>query len=89
MYYTYVLKSKKDGNNYVGYTHDLAERFEQHKNGYVESTRDRRPLTLVYYEACNNKTDALRREKHLKTYYGRIYLAKRLKSYFTRPPERK
>jgi len=89
MYYTYVLKSKKDGNNYVGYTHDLAGRFEQHKNGHVISTRARRPLTLVYYEACKDKADALRREKHLKTYYGHMYLTKRLKSYFTRPPVNK
>jgi predicted GIY-YIG superfamily endonuclease len=26
MYYVYVLKSMKDGNNYVGYTNDLKSR---------------------------------------------------------------
>lgn len=83
MFYTYVLQSEKDGQKYVGYTADLAVRFEQHSRGQVESTAHRRPLKLVYYEACLRKEDALCREVHLKTFYGRQYLAKRLKAYFT------
>ena len=83
MYYTYVLVSEHDGNKYVGYTKDLKLRFEQHKTGQVESTRERRPLKLIYYEACIDGEDARKRERYLKTYYGRQYLAKRLKSYFT------
>ncbi len=31
LYYTYVLKSDKDKNFYVGYTEDLKSRFEQHQ----------------------------------------------------------
>ena len=83
MYYTYVLQSEKDGNFYVGYTADLKQRFEQHEKGLVDSTRERRPLRLIYYEACVNMQDATKREKYLKTYYGRMFLRKRLKSYFT------
>ena len=83
MFYTYVLQSKKDGKLYVGYTKDLAQRFEQHKEGKVDSTRDRRPLMLIYYEACLVREDATNREKYLKTYRGRQFLHKRLKSYFT------
>ena len=66
MFYTYVLKSKKDSQLYYGYTKDLAQRFEEHKSGRVESTRDRRPLKLVYYEACCTMEDALKREKYFK-----------------------
>jgi len=58
MYYTYVLISEKDGNQYVGYTKDLKLRFEQHKNGQVRSTKHRRPLKLIYYEACMEEEDA-------------------------------
>ncbi len=83
MYYTYVLKSEKDGKLYVGYTGDLKLRFEEHKKGKVESTRDRRPLKLVYYEACLNQQDATHREKYLKTYHGKMFLKNRLKSYLT------
>jgi putative endonuclease len=86
MFYTYVLKSKKDTNLYYGYTKDLAQRFEEHRRGKVESTKNRRPLVLVYYEACLTQTDALQRERYFKTYRGRQFLAKRLKSYFTGHP---
>lgn len=82
-YYTYVLKSLKDDKNYTGYTKDLNLRFEQHQKGRVTSTKYRRPLILIYYEACLNREDALHREKYFKTYYGKMYLKNRLKSYFT------
>ena len=83
MYYTYVLQSLKDGKLYVGFTKDLKLRFEQHNKGLVESTKSRRPLNLIYYEACLNKDDATRREKYLKTYHGKMFLKRRLKSYLT------
>ncbi len=83
MYYTYVLLSKKDDKLYTGYTKDLKLRFKQHTNGQVNSTKNRRPFILIYYEASLNQQDALRREKYLKTHYGRMYLKKKLKSYFT------
>ncbi len=83
MYYTYVLQSLKDGNFYIGFTEDLKLRFEQHDKGMVESTRNRRPFKLIYYEACMNREDALRREKYFKTYHGKMFLKRRLKSYLT------
>lgn len=82
-YYTYILKSGKDGNNYAGYTQNLKLRFEQHQKGLVTSTKDRRPLKLIYYEACLTQKDALKREKYFKTHYGKMFLKNRLKSYFT------
>jgi putative endonuclease len=83
MYYTYVLQIKKDDKFYVGFAKDLKLRFEQHSKGRVDSTKDRRPLTLIYYEGCLNQDDATQREKYLKSYHGRIFLKKRLKFYLT------
>ena len=83
MYFVYVLHSEKDGNLYTGYTQNLELRFEQHSKGQVESTKNRRPFKLIYFEACLEQSDALKREKYLKTYYGKMFLGKRLKSYFT------
>ncbi len=83
MYYTYVLQSQIDGNFYTGYTKDLKLRFEQHNKGAVESTKDRRPFELIYYEACLNQQDATKREKYMKTYHGKMFLKRRLKSYLT------
>ena len=82
-YYVYVLKSMKDYKNYVGYTEDLKLRFEQHNKGLVKSTKNRRPLILIYYEACLNQQDATHREKYLKTYLGKMFIKNRLKSYLT------
>jgi putative endonuclease len=81
MQYVYVLRSDKDGKNYVGYTKNLKLRFEQHNKGLVDSTKDRKPLKLIYYEACLNQRDATKREKYLKTIYGKRYIKSRLKSY--------
>lgn len=79
-YYTYVLKSTKDGDLYVGWTKDLKKRVEHHNNGLVLATRNRRPFILVYYEACLNKNSAIQREKSLKSGFGRAYLKRRLTS---------
>ena len=77
-YYTYVLQSLKDLKFYYGYTENLKSRIEQHNKGKVESTKYRRPLKLIYFEGCLNKKDAIKREKYLKTYYGKMFLKKRL-----------
>ena len=55
MNYTYVLKSLKDGKLYIGWTNNLKKRFDNHSLGKVFSTKDRRPLDLIYYEACLDK----------------------------------
>lgn len=82
-YYVYILQSKKDNKLYTGFTKNLKLRFELHQKGRVDSTKNRRPLKLIYYEACRNQNDATHREKYLKTYYGKMFLKQRLKSYFT------
>jgi len=81
MYYVYVLHSEKDGNFYVGYTSDLQRRLRLHSEGRVESTKHRKPLKLIYYEACTDQKDALHREKYLKTAYGKRYIKNRIAGY--------
>ena len=83
MFYVYVLKSLSDDGLYIGCTKDLKARINEHSSGSVGSTKNRLPIELIYYEACLNRSDAFRREKYLKTTYGRRYLKNRLKGYFT------
>ena len=78
MFYTYVLRSERDHELYVGWTNDLKSRFKTHNLGKVESTKSRVPFTLIYYEACLSKEKAIKREKQLKTGFGRLYLKKRI-----------
>ena len=82
-HYVYVLRSAADGNFYVGYTNDLKRRFAEHEAGRVPSTRNRRPLELAYYEACRSQEDATKREKYLKTAWGKRYIKSRLAAYLT------
>jgi len=49
------------------------------RDGRVRSTAYRRPLKLIYYEACVHLADARRRERFLKTGKGKQYLYNRLK----------
>ncbi|HDK27005.1 MAG TPA: GIY-YIG nuclease family protein [Candidatus Atribacteria bacterium] len=82
-YYTYVLLSLKDNNFYTGYTNNIKRRFEEHCKGYFESTKDRKPLKLIYYEACLSQAYATHRDKYLKSFHGKMFLRNRLKSYLT------
>ena len=77
-FYTYILKSKKDNKLYVGYTDNLKNRIQKHNKGLVIATKDRRPLDLIYYEACLNKEKAVKREKYFKTGFGRRFLKERI-----------
>lgn len=67
MYYVYALQSIIDKNwLYVGYSDDLKTRVKRHNQGKVKSTKSKKPLILVYYEAYRNKKDAAKREYELK-----------------------
>ena len=66
MFYLYILKSKKDGNLYIGSTNDLRRRLSEHNSGKVRSTMSRRPFELRYYEAYVSENNARKREWSLK-----------------------
>lgn len=68
---------------YVGYTTNIQIRINEHNNGNVLSTKNRRPLKLIYWEGCLNQTDATKREKYLKTAWGKRYIKGRVKNYLT------
>jgi len=73
MYFVYILLLKNI-NLYAGYTDNLKRRLPEHLTGKVKSTRNRRPLKLIYYEAFISKKDARRREKYFKTTKGKSTL---------------
>jgi len=77
-YYTYLLKSKKDGKWYTGYTSDLRKRLIEHNSNISGYTKGRGPFELIYYEACLSSKKAKMRETYLKTGMGKRYLKNRL-----------
>ena len=80
-YYVYILRSLKDRLFYIGYSEDLKNRVKDHNMGKNISTKNRRPLELIFYEAFPNKADALRREAYFKTTKGRTTLKQMLKEF--------
>jgi putative endonuclease len=81
MYDVYILYSQKDKKLYVGQTTNLKKRIAEHTDGKVKSTRNRRPLVLIYKESFSTRYDAMRREKFLKILYGARFKQRILKNY--------
>jgi putative endonuclease len=81
MWYVYVLRSMKDGRLYAGTVSDLRKRLDEHNRGKEPGTKNMAPFELAYYEACQSKKDAFKREKYLKTAYGKRYLKAGLQDY--------
>ncbi len=69
-HYMYLLKSLKDKRHYIGYSEDVEKRLAYHNSGRQRSTKNRIPFELIYFEKFDNKTDALRREKEIKSFKG-------------------
>lgn len=60
----------------------LRQRVADHLAGHASSTRDRRPLYLIYYEAYVLAKDAKARETFLKSGSGKRFIRKQLRYYF-------
>lgn len=78
MHWVYVLRSKKDGNFYIGCTSDLEKRLLQHSKGRVRSTAHRLPLDLIYKEGYDDVYEAFRKERFYKTPKGKKELKEKL-----------
>ena len=67
LYYVYILANKINGPIYIGVTNDLISRVYYHKNNLVDGfTRKYHIHNLVYYEAYNDVSEAITREKRMK-----------------------
>ncbi|KDN55886.1 GIY-YIG nuclease family protein [Flavobacterium seoulense] len=71
----YILYSKKFNKTYTGFTSNLIERFKSHNKLSTKGhTLKYRPWIVIHIEFFNSKTDALKREKYLKTGIGREFI---------------
>ena len=71
MYFVYVLRNQGTGRHYTGYCVDPVQRLGQHNAGVTKSTKNRGPWELVYQEAFGTRSEAMRRERFLKSGKGR------------------
>ena len=77
MYYVYILQLS-DKTYYVGYSSDLKTRVKAHNEGSISSTKNFRPVKLVYYSAFLSQKKATDFEKYLKSSSGFAFRNKRL-----------
>ncbi len=66
MFFVYLIRSKLNGQYYIGQTSDLKRRIVEHNRGDSKYTRKYKPWKLVYFEAFISRDLAFRREKQLK-----------------------
>ncbi len=71
--FVYIIKSIKDGSEYVGMSDNPDRRLTEHNYGEVKSTKAKRPWKKVYVEELSNRVDARKREKYLKSAAGRRF----------------
>ena len=77
MYTVYVLRSLINGRRYIGYTSKQPfKRLEEHNTNCSKWTKKNKPFKLVYTEEFILKTEAVKREKYLKSGQGRRFLGK-------------
>lgn len=66
MWYVYFLRCS-DNSIYTGITTDLKQRVKRHNEGKgCKYTCYRRPVKLIYYETCTDRSSATKRESYLK-----------------------
>jgi len=78
MYYVYVLYSPKFDRIYIGQTDNIGNRLDRHNSGKVKSTKAYIPWELVHYEKFATRSEAMKREKELKSHIGWDYIRKNL-----------
>jgi len=80
MYFTHVIYLKVNDKIYVGQTNNLKLRLDEHNKGLSKYTRKYIPWKLIYYEKFTTRTEAMKREKELKTHKRRDFIREELLS---------
>ena len=73
-FFVYILQSLKDFSFYVGQCDDLDRRMSKHFDGMSKYTATKRPWRLKYFEVYYSRTEALKREKQIKTMKSKKYI---------------
>ncbi|HLY63278.1 MAG TPA: GIY-YIG nuclease family protein [Terriglobia bacterium] len=71
---TYILRSQSSGRFYVGSTENLRRRIFEHNNNRTPSIKNRGPWELFYSESFPTRSEAVRRERHIKSMKSRGYI---------------
>jgi putative endonuclease len=74
-FYTYALFSEQYNKIYIGYSSDVNRRLLAHNDDRNKGwTAKFRPWKIIYTESSESKSEAMKREKQLKTAKGREFI---------------
>jgi putative endonuclease len=76
MIFLYVIRSKVNGDLYVGICKDIANRLNEHTRGKNRYTKGLKPWKVVYSEEFIDWKSAREKEKYYKSGVGKEYLKK-------------
>ena len=81
MYCTYVLYSPGFNKIYIGFSSELTNRLLAHNDKRNSGWSSRyQPWELLYSEEHPTKSEAMHREKQLKTFRGREFIREMIKA---------
>ncbi len=76
-YFVYVI-SNPDQRVYIGQTNDIVRRVQEHNDPYNKNSkftkRNTGPWKLLTHEEFTTRSEAMKREKQLKTSRGRTWI---------------
>ena len=78
IYYTYVLYSPASDKIYISQTTDLQKRLASHNSGKSSYTKSYIPWELVYFEEFPTRSQAMKKEKELKSHRGREHIRNKI-----------
>lgn len=76
-YFTYILKSQKNEDIYIGSCENMSIRLNRHNTGKVKSTKGYLPWSLLEYKAFKTRGEAVKYERFLKNHQQKDIIKKK------------
>ena len=84
MFTVYAIYSKSSEKIYIGQTIDIADRIKQHNSKSDDhvgkfTAQNKGPWVAIYKEEFTTRSEALKRERQLKSFRGREFVRSLIK----------
>lgn len=78
-YFTYILKSEKNNDIYIGSCENVLIRLNRHNAGKVKSTKGYKPWDLLEFKQFNTRGEAVKQERFLKSHQQKEIIKRKYK----------
>ena len=73
-YFVYILKNLEKDKYYIGQTENIEDRLKRHNTDRSSFTKNKGQWILVYKESYNTRSEAIKREKYIKSQKSRKFI---------------